>query len=250
MATSNSSILFERFTPADSTNSPFSSPDVYPISRANFSAQYLSIAQRGASLEMEAAMERAGEWVEFEDGELVVAALLGNLAAFDELVRRFRPAARMTARRYVENEDAAEDLCQEAFLRAFKALPYLEEMDRFGAWLHAIVRNLALRQRQYDARDRDRCSPLDQLLLEECASLEPSPVEIIARIETHAAVREGVSALPEPYRAVVQMHYWEGMSLRIVAEDLGLPLTTVKWRLRRAQALLRRNLGPPAAVLC
>src|SRR2546427_7368381 len=144
---------------------------------------------------MEAAMERAGVWTEFEDEELVVAALLGNLAAFDELVRRFRPAARLTARRYVESEDAAEDLCQEAFLRAFKALPYLEEMDRFGAWLHAIVRNLALRQRQNEARDRDRCSPLDQLLLEECASLEPTPAEIVERGEIHEAVRDGVSAL-------------------------------------------------------
>jgi hypothetical protein len=50
-------------------------------------------------------MARSGVWTEFEDGELVVAALLGNLAAFDELVQRFRPAVRLTARRYVEGEE-------------------------------------------------------------------------------------------------------------------------------------------------
>src|SRR5688572_11814899 len=103
---------------------------------------------------MEAVMAVAGVACDSVDEELVVAALLGNLAAFDELVRRFRPAVRLTARRYVDGEDAVEDLCQEAFLRAFKALPHLEEVDRFGAWLHAIVRNLALRQRQNATRDR------------------------------------------------------------------------------------------------
>jgi RNA polymerase sigma-70 factor (ECF subfamily) len=199
---------------------------------------------------VEEAMPRTGVWTEFEDEELVVAALLGNLAAFDELVRRFRPAVRLTARRYVEGEDAVEDLCQEAFLRAFKALPDLEELDRFGPWLHAIARNLALRQRQNEARRRERFSQLDQIVLEELVSLEPSPAESVERGETHQAVREMVAALPDAYRAVVQLHYWEGMPLSRAADFLGLPLTTVKWRLRRAQALLRRDIDTPRGALC
>jgi RNA polymerase sigma-70 factor, ECF subfamily len=195
-------------------------------------------------------MGRAGIWTEFADEELVVAALLGNLAAFDELVRRFRPAVRLTARRYIESEDAVEDLCQEAFLRAFKALPHLEELSSFAAWLHAIVRNLALRERQNDTRRQTRLSALDQLLLEEVVSLEPSPAEIAEQRETDATVRRVVRDLPEPYRTVVDLHYWEGMPLSRVADYLGLPLTTVKWRLRRAQALLRPSLQSHAEELC
>lgn len=189
-------------------------------------------------------------WHDFADEELVVASLLGNLGAFDELVRRFRPAVRLTARRYVDGEDAAEDLCQEAFLRAFKALPQLEELERFGSWLQTIVRNLALRQRQNDARDRARLSPLDQLLLDECAALEPGPAELVERDEEREAVRHGVEDLPDPYRVVVHLHYWEGMPLPRAADYLGLPLTTVKWRLRRAQALLRERLQPAREMAC
>jgi RNA polymerase sigma-70 factor (ECF subfamily) len=195
-------------------------------------------------------MGRAGVWSEFADEELVVAALLGNLAAFDELVRRFRPAVRLTARRYVQSEDAAEDLCQEAFLRAFKALPHLEELTAFGAWLHAIVRNLALRERQNDSRRQTRLCALDQLLLEEVISLEPSPADIAEQREADETVRRVVHDLPEPYRTVVDLHYWEGMPLPRVADYLGLPLTTVKWRLRRAQALLRPNLESHEEVVC
>jgi DNA-directed RNA polymerase specialized sigma24 family protein len=65
---------------------------------------------------------RAGEWSDRADEESVVAALLGNRPAFDELVRRFRPAVHLTARRYSSSEEAVGDLCQEAFVRAFKTL--------------------------------------------------------------------------------------------------------------------------------
>jgi RNA polymerase sigma-70 factor (ECF subfamily) len=198
---------------------------------------------------MEAQME-GRVWAEFADEELVVAALLGDLAAFDELVHRFRPAVRLTARRYADGEDAVEDLSQEAFLRAFNALPDLEEPERFGVWLHAIIRNLALRQRQNESRRRERFTPLDQCVLDECASLEPTPAEVVERGAEHEAVRESVDALPEPYRTVVHLHYWEGMPLPRAADYLGLPLTTVKWRLRRAQALLRQELQPSESLVC
>lgn len=188
---------------------------------------------------------------EFSDEELVVAALVGDLAAFDELVRRFRPAVRLTARRHVDGEDAVEDLCQEAFVRAFLALPQLEEIDHFGVWLHAIARNLARRQRQNNVRDRERFAAVELPALEEYVSDEPTPAELVERHEEHAAVRRLVEALPEPYRVIVYLHYWEGMPLSRAADYMGLPLTTVKWRLRRAQALLRQSiLEPHEALVC
>ncbi len=183
-----------------------------------------------------------GCWPELTDEELVVAALLGALAAFDELVRRYRPAVRLTARRYASDEEAIEDLCQEAFLRAFKALPRLEEPERFAAWLHAITRNLALRERQNGTRDRARCSPLDQLLLEEWVAPEPSPAELFEQDEAGRTVRAAVDALPAPYRDVILLYYWEGMPVSRLASYLSVPLSTAKWRLRFARELLRRDL--------
>lgn len=182
------------------------------------------------------------------DEELVAAALLGYLPAFDELVRRFRPAVRLTARRYTGDEEAAEDLSQEAFLRAFKALPRLEEPARFGAWLHAITRNLALRERRNGARHQARFSVLDDLLLPEIAAPEPSPTALLESSETHRVVRQAVESLPIPYRDVIVLHYWEGMPLPSVAAYLGIPLSTAKWRLRFARELLRRQAELAAVV--
>jgi RNA polymerase sigma-70 factor (ECF subfamily) len=189
-------------------------------------------------------------WADIADEDLVVAALVGDLAAFDELVRRFRPAVRVTVRRYLHGEDAVEDLCQEAFLRAFMALPDLEELSRFGVWLHAIARNLGLRHAQSDARRRERFASWEPSWLETRESLEPTPVEVVEQDEARQEVRRLVEALPEPYRVIVHLHYWEGMPLSRAADYLGLPLTTVKWRLRRAQVLLRLALHPPEEAAC
>jgi RNA polymerase sigma-70 factor, ECF subfamily len=187
----------------------------------------------------------AGEqqvWADLADEELVAATRLGSLGAFDELVRRFRPAVRLTVRRYAEDPDTAEDLCQEAFLRAFKALAQLDDPRRFGAWLHAIARNLALQQQRNGARQWERTSFLDLILLEGQLSAEPGPHEIAERDEAQRLVRQAVEALPPAYREVVLLHYWEGMPLPRIAGYLGLPLTTAKWRLRHARELLQREL--------
>jgi RNA polymerase sigma-70 factor, ECF subfamily len=185
---------------------------------------------------------KTGEWAEAADEELVVAALLGCLAAFDELVRRFRPAVRLTARRFASDSEEIEDLCQETFLRAFQALPRLEQPERFAAWLHAIARNLALREWRNVTRDRARSAALDPLSLEEAIAPDPSPAEAFEQCEAQRLVQAAVEALPAPYREVVHLHYWEGMPLSRVAAYLSVPLSTAKWRLRYARERLRREL--------
>jgi RNA polymerase sigma-70 factor (ECF subfamily) len=185
---------------------------------------------------------KSGLLADLADEELVVAVLLGVLPAFDELVRRFRPAVRLTVRRFAADTETVEDLCQEAFLRAFKALSRLEQPERFAAWLHAIARNLALRERRNGTRDQARFSALDHLILEESVAPDPSPAELFEQCEAHRVVREAVEALPLPYREVIYLHYWEGMPLSRVASYLGVPLSTAKWRLRYARELLRRQL--------
>src|SRR5512135_1427679 len=86
------------------------------------------------------------------DEALVVTALLGDLDAFDTLASRYRPAVIRTARAIVGAEDA-EDVAQEAFLLAFKALPSLEEPAKFAVWLSAITRHFSYR---FARRERTR----------------------------------------------------------------------------------------------
>jgi RNA polymerase sigma factor (sigma-70 family) len=187
---------------------------------------------------------QSGPWAKVTDEELVLSVLLDCPAAFDELVRRFRPAVRLTARHHSGDEEAVEDLCQDAFLRAFLSLPRLADPSRFGAWLHTITRNLALRERQNGTRRRARIAAVDPELMEEPADPEPTPAEAFEIGEARRIVREAVEALPTAYRQVIQLHYWEGMPLPRVAAYLGVPLTTAKWRLRYARERLRRELQP------
>jgi RNA polymerase sigma-70 factor, ECF subfamily len=184
----------------------------------------------------------SGPWINLADEELVVATLLGCPAAFDELVQRYRPAVRLTARHHSGDEQAVEDLCQEAFLNALLALPRLSEPARFGGWLHVIARNLALRERRSGTRRRAHLVAVDPVLMEEPVDPEPSPSEQFERREMREAVREAVDSLPPAYRQVIALYYWEEMPLPRISTYLGIPLTTAKWRLRYARERLRRAL--------
>lgn len=172
------------------------------------------------------------------DRVLAVAAMLGDLDAFDALVRRYRPAAVRTAERIV-GRDGAEDAAQEALLLAFRALPALEEPGKFAAWLHAITRRCALRARER-AGDRRRV-PLDELLAREIPALGPATQADSGDEELQRAL----ASLTPDHALVLRLHFLDGMPLRRIAGYLGVPLSTVKWRIYRGKRLLRERLGRP-----
>jgi RNA polymerase sigma-70 factor (ECF subfamily) len=183
-------------------------------------------------------------WQEFADEELVVASLLGQVAAFDVLVLRYRPAVLAAVSRQLSRRELAEDVCQEAFLLAFKALPQLMDRSRFPAWLHAIARRQAIRHSLGEARAASH-TPLDELILEHSEVLTQSGWEALRRKEDQAWVRHAVATLPEEFQLVLTLRYWSEMPLERIAGFLGLPLTTVKWRLHRARAIMRDRLVHP-----
>src|SRR5438067_2252887 len=86
------------------------------------------------------------------DAELVLGALIGDLEAFDELVRRFWNAVVVVARQELRTREAAEDVAQDTFLIAFKALPQLDDPEKFAGWLCAIARHRARRVGLRDSR--------------------------------------------------------------------------------------------------
>lgn len=168
------------------------------------------------------------------DEILVVAAILGDLSAFDELALRYRPAVIRTAQMMVSRSDA-EDVAQEALLLAFKALPSLEEPRKFPAWLHAITRRCAIRFSQR-SRSRSRgCVALDEAILERVPSISrPMPGED-AREELLGALDK---ILPD-YALALRLHFFDEMPLKRIARFLGVSLTTVKWRIYSGKKQLR-----------
>jgi RNA polymerase sigma-70 factor, ECF subfamily len=175
------------------------------------------------------------------DEVLVLGAILGDLRSFDSLALRYRPAAYRVAQAIVGTE-LAEDALQEALLSAFKALPSLEEPERFASWLYAITRHAALRTSRRLREDKKRSVDLDTAIIEHSEALA-RPMAPIDAFET-AWVRAAIDALEEDYRLILKLRFYDEMSLKRIGDFLGLPLTTVKWRLHAAKDKLRLELAP------
>ena len=181
------------------------------------------------------------ELTDANDAELVVAALAGNTQAFDVLITRYRRAMLAIAQQIVRNPTDAEDVVQDAFLRAFEALPQLSDLNRFGAWLHSITRNRALRYYKSAGRYQPQ-EDMEPYLNTGADTSAEDPAQIVERELTQQAIRDAIQELPTDYQAVIELYYWAEMPQKRMAEFLSVPLTTVKWRLHKAKELLKTIL--------
>lgn len=179
----------------------------------------------------------AKESMESPDEVLVLAAILGNLEAFDELAARYRAAVVRTAQVIVGRENA-EDVAQDALLLAFKALPSIDEPRKFAAWLSAITRHRALRFGKQESVHQSRHVMMDEMLLETLDALARPFVEKSGDDE----LRRALEKVPEDYALVLRLRYLDEMPLKRIAAFLGAPLSTVKWRLHQGKKLLKEQV--------
>ena len=154
----------------------------------------------------------------------------GNPEDFKLLVDRYqKPLFAFLARR-LESRSEAEEAAQESFVRAFLALKKLRQPGLFHSWLVGIAaRVLKERFRSEERRDRDRVHASELL--------HPEAVD-----ELDYPLEESIAALPENYRQVILLRYYEGLSCQEVATRLEMPLGTVTKTLSRAYSLLRQEL--------
>jgi RNA polymerase sigma-70 factor (ECF subfamily) len=179
---------------------------------------------------------------ESPDEVLVLGAILGNLEAFEQLVLRYRPAVVRLARTIVGADDA-EDVAQDALLLAFKALPTIEEPSRFAAWLSAITRHRALRFSQSEDRHVRKRVALDEALLEKIEALSRPAIRRLEDIELDRQMMEAIDGLAQDYAMPLRLHFFDDMPLKRIAAFMGLPLSTIKWRIHHGKKLLRTTLG-------
>jgi RNA polymerase sigma-70 factor (ECF subfamily) len=172
----------------------------------------------------------AGE--DLADAERVLA---GDTGAFEGIVRRWQGPLVNMAWRYCRDRGRAEELAQEAFLRAWRGLAHWRRESSFSTWLFALAANVF--------RTELKRFPTVHLPLEEIA--EPAiPAaqhnEFASRLSSNS-VRRAVLALPPRYREPVILFYFHEMDVAAAARTMGLPEGTVKARLARARALLRQR---------
>ncbi|HYH95342.1 sigma-70 family RNA polymerase sigma factor [Hyalangium sp.] len=168
-------------------------------------------------------------------------AASGEESAFGELYQRTRPlVARLIAGFATLDADEVEDVIQETYVRAFKALPRLKEAGAFEAWLLSIARNRARTrlERKQNLRRLEEESPDPQ---PESVPLLPEALQVERDI---AVVRQLISELPEgEEKKTVQLFYLEGeLSAREIAEKLGVGKSAVTMRLDRFRARIKREL--------
>ena len=175
-----------------------------------------------------------------EMGTLVAEARDGDRSAFDALVRRTWADTYSLAFRLTGNAEDARDVCQEAYLRAYRGLRRFRGDARFTTWLYRITANCA--STQLGRRRRHRHEELDEDL--ELSDLSPSsdPVGRSESASLRDAVQKALAALPPKLRAVVVLRDIYDLSHEVIAAELGISVSAAKVRLHRARHRLRDDV--------
>lgn len=177
---------------------------------------------------------------ELTDAGLVHEALGGSGEAFALLVRRYQSYAYGVAAALLSDFDLAQDVVQETFLTAYRNLGKLREPERFGSWLHGIVRHTSHRAR----RELAQLRRLETGLIPERGLLAepPRPDAEVEDGERRALVGRALDKLTDANREVVGLYYADGLSYADIARFLNVTETAVQGRLQRARARLREEL--------
>jgi RNA polymerase sigma-70 factor (ECF subfamily) len=191
---------------------------------------------------------RAVELDALADAQLVQLARQRDGAAFRTIMRRHNRRLYRMARAVVLNDSEAEDVVQEAYVRAFTSLGQFRGDATLATWLSRIVLNEALgrlrrRRPTVDLETIDNCPPSQaQVIPFPLATPQLDPERTMAQREIQRLVEQAIDDLPEAFRIVLVARTIEGMSVEETAELFGLRAETVKTRLHRARALLKDAL--------
>ncbi|MCZ6727152.1 MAG: sigma-70 family RNA polymerase sigma factor [Acidobacteria bacterium] len=181
------------------------------------------------------------------DQKLIAAAKRGSEDAYRALVERYQQPILGLLLRVVRNHAWAEDLAQETFIKAFRALDSYQLERKFSSWLFKIAHNTAidaLRRRRLDTvplekPDADAPDLLDCLSGPEV----DSPETVLRGRDLGVAMVEAIGELRPDYRSVVELRFVQGLAYEEIAEIMDLPLGTVKTHLHRARKILVRVLS-------
>lgn len=174
-----------------------------------------------------------------------------SAAAFGELVRRYQTAVFNVAYRLLGRRVEAEDAAQEAFLRAYRALPRFDLERPFAPWIKRITVNLCLNwlesakvKPQVLATEMSRADrPVD---MDDWAQPAPSPEQTLVLEQQSIRLRQAILALPPRYRAAIELRHFQELSYDEMAEVLERPLSSVKSDLFRARKMLAEKMKESA----
>lgn len=183
-----------------------------------------------------------------DEMKLVRAAKAGDISAFEQLVRRYDRNVFRIAQHITQNREDAEDVVQDAFLKAYENLENFQEQSKFYTWLVRIAVNEALMRLR--RRRPERMVSLDEevktdedSMPREVADWSPNPEQLYTQSELRDILTKTIQGLPSSFRTVFVLRDVEGLSTEETAEALELSIPAVKSRLLRARLQLRERLN-------
>ena len=178
------------------------------------------------------------------ESSLLEQARRGSVSAFEQIVRRYQRRVYATAYRIVRRHEVADDVAQEAFIRAYRSLDRFDPGRPFGPWICRIAANLAVNHVRSPAAREDALPDGHA----ETPSAAPGPLQGVLDAEARTMLERALGELPTEQRAVFCLRVFDELSYREIADALGIEMGTVMSRLSRAREKLREALAPYLAA--
>lgn len=172
--------------------------------------------------------------------------LAGDQNAYGEIVELYKDKVFQLCYRMLGNRHEAEDMAQEAFIRAYVNIHTYHLDRKFSTWLFRIATNVCIdriRKKKPDYYlDAEVAGTEGLTMYSQIASTELKPDEEVEQLEIGHTIQQEIMQLPEKYRSVILLKYIEELSLQEISEILDMPLGTVKTRIHRGREALRKRL--------
>ncbi len=178
-----------------------------------------------------------------DEARLIARAKEGNMEAFETLIRKYQQTIYYLCRRMAGSHQAADDLSQETFIKAFFALSRFQDQMNFYAWLRKIAVNNSLnflkaRKREISLDESEIGNPENP-----ATAQRESPLDATQRAEIERKFEEALRELPADQKSIFVLRFYENLSYGEIAQALSLPRGTVMSRLNRARQKLKRRLA-------
>jgi len=187
----------------------------------------------------------SGDTQQVDELTWIKQSLKGDQVAFGQLMYRYSGAVYNLSYRMLGDAQDAEDAAQEIFLRVYTRLDSFDQARRFSTWLLSIASNYCIDRLR---RRRWHWVTLDDAAFQVPSTL-PGPERTALQHEKQQTVQRALQRLPEHYRLVTILRYWNDMSYDEIAQVTGLTESTIKTRLHRARHMLADALGPEGRTL-